>query len=112
MIQEELREKDKYLQCMTDIFEEMDTDGTGFISLDEFEEKLDDDQVIAYFSTLKLDVSDARLLFKLLDHDRSDEVNITEFITGCYKLQGDARSLDTKLMRCEVNAIWESVIGL
>merc|ERR1719353_1821311 len=90
---------------MQDIFVEMDQDEQGTISLEEFESKLEDERVIAYFNALKLDVSDARVLFRLLDTDESGEITIDEFIVGCYKLQGESRSLDMKIMIFEVNAL-------
>merc|ERR1711972_181540 len=108
-VREELEHKKSYLESMKFIFEEMDADGTGHISLREFESKLGDERVIAYFNALKLDVSDARTLFSLLDHDQSDAVSIHEFLSGCYKLQGESRSLDVKIMQCEVKFVKESL---
>jgi Ca2+-binding EF-hand superfamily protein len=102
---EELQNKRLYLESMQDIFEEMDYDDQGTITIDEFEDKLQDERVIAYFNALKLDVSDARVLFKLLDIDESGEIDIDEFIVGCYKLQGESRSLDLKIMQYEVSAL-------
>jgi hypothetical protein len=102
VVHEELQTKKQYLQAMQEIFEEMDEDGKGTISLCEFEDKLQDERVIAYFNVLKLDVSDAVILFQLLDGDQSDEVGIDEFLEGCYKLQGESRSLDMKIMQYEV----------
>lgn len=102
VIHEELQAKETYLEQMRDVFEEMDKDGTGFISNEEFEKSLDDESVIAYFNFLKLDVSDASVLFELMDYDQSGEVSINEFILGCYKLQGESRSLDVKIMQAEV----------
>eukprot|EP00415_Alexandrium_ostenfeldii_P004456 UN4456 len=89
----------------------MDEDDTGLISLQEFERKLDDERVIAYFNALKLDVSDAKMLFRLIDYDQSNEVNIDEFLTGCYKLQGESRSLDMKVMQCEVRFLRECFVN-
>uniref|UniRef100_A0A7S2F6P0 EF-hand domain-containing protein n=1 Tax=Alexandrium andersonii TaxID=327968 RepID=A0A7S2F6P0_9DINO len=106
---EELESKKDYLRAMREIFNEMDEDDTGSISLMEFEKKLSDERVVAYFSAMKLDVSDARKLFLLIDHDHSDEVDIDEFVTGCYKLQGESRSLDVKLMQYELNFVREGV---
>jgi len=106
---EELMNKKKYLESMQDIFLEMDSDEQGTISLEEFEGKLQDERVIAYFNALKLDVSDARVLFRLLDTDESGEITIDEFIVGCYKLQGESRSLDMKIMQFEVNALRDMV---
>merc|ERR1719482_1268452 len=95
------------MQTMQEIFEEMDEDGKGTITLGEFEDKLKDERVIAYFNVLKLDVSDARILFALLDYDNSKEIGIDEFLEGCYKLQGESRSLDMKIMQFEVKHLRE-----
>jgi hypothetical protein len=107
VVQEELATKANYLREMQDIFEEMDTNGSGKITLSEFEGKLNDERVIAYFNFLKLDVSDARTLFNLLDYDKSEEVGVDEFLNGCYQLQGESRALDIKLMQCEVRYLRE-----
>lgn len=56
----------------------------------------------AYFNSLKLDVSDAKMLFQLLDHDGSEEISYSEFVSGCQRLQGEATSLDAKVMQYEV----------
>merc|ERR1712226_13428 len=93
IVHEELQEKKEYLQNMAELFEEMDDDGKGTISMQEFDDKLQDERVIAYFSSLKLDVSDARILFQLLDLNHSGELSIDEFLDGIYKLQGESRSL-------------------
>jgi len=102
VVHEELENKKDYLQSMQDLFNEMDEEGNGTISLFEFEDKLKDERVIAYFNVMKLDVSDARTLFQLLDYDHSDEVGINEFLDGCYKLQGESRALDMKILQFEV----------
>jgi len=107
VVHEELQNKKAYLQSMREVFEEMDGDGKGTISLDEFEEKLKDERVIAYFNVLQLDVSDATVLFQLIDDDHSNEVGIDEFLVGCYKLQGQSRALDMKIMQQEVHFLQE-----
>merc|ERR1712232_372123 len=74
----------------------------------EFESKLGDERVVAYFNAMKLDVSDAVMLFRMLDYDQSDEISIDEFVVGCYKLQGESRSLDMKIMQYEVRFLQEA----
>merc|ERR1719262_202234 len=86
----------------------MDEDEKGTISFEEFESKLGDERVIAYFNAMKLDASDAVVLFRLLDYDQSDEISIEEFVVGCYKLQGESRSLDMKILQYEVRYLQES----
>lgn len=107
IVHEELETKKQYLQSMEEIFDEMDEDHKGTISMAEFEDKLQDERVIAYFSVLKLDVSDARMLFQLIDLDNSDEIAIDEFLEGCYKLQGESRALDMKMLQFEVRFLKE-----
>lgn len=109
LIKEQIRDAQKYQNQMVDIFEEMDADGTGTISLREFMLHLDDDRVRAYFQTLKLDVSDAATLFRLLDTDNSGTVEIEEFIEGCQVLKGEARSLDLRFLRFEMQALRRDV---
>jgi len=109
LVHEELQAKKRYLESMHEVFNEIEEDGSGCIGLEEFESKLDDERVIAYFNALKLDVSDATMLFRLLDRDNSGEVNIHEFLTGCYTLQGESRSLDMKIMQLDVHHLQEGV---
>lgn len=105
--QEELSSKKRYLDSMKDIFEEMDGDGQGTLSMEEFESKLQDERVVAFFNALKLNVSDARVLFRLIDTDKSGDVTIDEFLKGCYTLQGESRSLDMKIMELELSQLFE-----
>lgn len=108
--EEELQSKRKYLESMQELFEEMDDDGQGTITMDEFEGKLKDERVIAFFDALKLDVSDARVVFQLIDTDKSGDITISEFLIGCYKLQGESRSLDMKIMQFSVAQLHEMFI--
>lgn len=101
-IQEELRSKKLRMNWIRDVFGELDSSGDGTVTLKEFEQQLNHEAVIAYFNTLKLDVSDARTLFRLLDSDGSDGVNIDEFVQGCYRLSGEATTLHTQVMQCDI----------
>lgn len=112
IVHEELNARAEYLKQMRQIFEEMDDDDRGTITLDEFEKKLDDDRVVAYFNAMKLDVSEARVLFRLLDFDQSEEISITEFLEGCYRLQGESRSLDMKIMQYEVRFLQGAFLNI
>merc|ERR1711953_994649 len=55
----------------------------------------------AYLSSLELDASQARALFVLLDVDESGEVCVDEFVKGCMRLQGSARSMDVNMLLYE-----------
>eukprot|EP00930_Biecheleria_cincta_P022751 TRINITY_DN16565_c0_g1_i3.p1 TRINITY_DN16565_c0_g1~~TRINITY_DN16565_c0_g1_i3.p1 ORF type:complete len:662 (+),score=109.06 TRINITY_DN16565_c0_g1_i3:100-2085(+) len=109
IVQDEMAAQKAYLKSMQTLFEEIDEDESGFITQDEFESRVDDARVAAYFNSLKLDVSDARLLFELLDEDGSKKISPQQFVSGCQKLQGESRSLDTKIMQQEVKILRKSV---
>eukprot|EP00929_Paragymnodinium_shiwhaense_P089468 TRINITY_DN49616_c0_g1_i1.p1 TRINITY_DN49616_c0_g1~~TRINITY_DN49616_c0_g1_i1.p1 ORF type:complete len:639 (-),score=178.81 TRINITY_DN49616_c0_g1_i1:139-2055(-) len=109
IVHEELESKKAFLSSLRSVFEEMDDDSTGCLSMEEFERRLDDERVQAYFNAMKLDVSDARTLFNLIDYDQSGEVGLDEFLEGCFKLQGESRSLDMKIMQVAVKHLIDRV---
>jgi len=109
VIQEELQGKAQYLRDIEMIFAEMDADGNGLISRAEFQDTLNDDRVVAYFRSMKLDAREAEQMFNLLDYDGSGEISYQEFVDGCWKLQGEARSLDMKIIQLEVSSLTKAV---
>jgi hypothetical protein len=76
------------------LFSDVDKDASGSITLGEFERYLADEKIVAYFSSLQLDVSEAWKLFKLIDADESHVIDLEEFIEGCLRLRGPAKALD------------------
>lgn len=94
VIQSEMISDEAFLNDMKGIFEEVDEDGTGRITWEKFRQYLQNDDVQAYFATQQLDTTDARELFNLLDVNKNEEVGIEEFIMGCKRLRGQAKSSD------------------
>merc|ERR1712032_1141765 len=88
---------------------ELDDNGNGTFTSEEFKMRISDERVAAYMSSLKLDVSDATSLFTLLDYDASNEISIDEFVEGCLRLQGEATNLDAKIMQYEVRLLKEAI---
>merc|ERR1719203_1291045 len=86
---------------MRRIFNDADTDEDGQLTWTEFEEYLSDSTTAAYFSTAGLDANIARTLFRLLDVDDTDRVGIDEFVGGCMRLKGAARSIDVNMLLYE-----------
>jgi len=112
LVSDELESKKQILEDMRKIFDEMDEDETGHLSMAEFVTKLGDERVLAYFNSMKLDVSDATTFFQLLDHDNSGEVSIVEFIQGCHKFMGESRRTDTIFMQYELQHIRQAICEL
>jgi len=93
-IETAMQEKDSFVNKLKAIFEETDQDGSGQISFEEFANHLENEEVLAHLHSMGLETVEARGLFKLLDLDNSNSVNIDELISGCLRLKGQARAVD------------------
>lgn len=98
VIARKLAERDEQLAQMTSIFQDADEDGSGLISLEQFQRHMHDPRVRAYLRSVDLDVTEATSLFTLLDTDGSGHISITEFVFGCMRLKGTARSVDLAIL--------------
>lgn len=101
VIQEEMSRQNSYVNDIKRMFHEADKDRSGTVSASEFESHLNDNRVKAYFNALELDVTEARGLFRLLDLDESGHVDIDEFVVGCMRLKGQAKSIDVATLMYE-----------
>jgi hypothetical protein len=90
-------------------FHEADVDKSGTLSWEEFREHLESPKVRAYFQTLELDVSQAHVLFELLDQDGSNSVSVDEFLDGCMRLKGQARSIDLNMLLYMSKKVFDSM---
>merc|ERR1719327_2291604 len=94
---------------MRDLFNEMDTDGSGSVTSAEVVDCLDDPKMGGYFQLLGIEVDDTERLFRLLDEDGSNEVSIDEFINGCLHLRGTAKSIDLYQVMSQLKQIQHSI---
>eukprot|EP00930_Biecheleria_cincta_P038555 TRINITY_DN26483_c0_g1_i1.p1 TRINITY_DN26483_c0_g1~~TRINITY_DN26483_c0_g1_i1.p1 ORF type:complete len:683 (-),score=154.24 TRINITY_DN26483_c0_g1_i1:122-2170(-) len=76
------------------VFTEADQDHSGYMNYQEFEQRMADPWVKAYFSGLDIDTSDVRTVFTLMDVDGDHKISNQEFIDGTMKLKGYAKSID------------------
>jgi hypothetical protein len=93
-----LREERETMRRMRAIFREADQDGDDALSWGDFSEYLTDKKAAVFFSSLGLDVDVAQALFVLLDMDDDGRVDIDEFVHGCIRLKGVARSIDVNML--------------
>lgn len=105
MIQKEIDAKQNYLETMRDVFAELDEDKDGKIFFEELEGHLHKPEVGAYFSKLGVDVNEVGKLFLLLDEDGSGCIDMDEFMFGCLRLKGEAKSLDLAILHREVQTV-------
>mmetsp|Transcript_107219 Transcript_107219/g.345961 ORF Transcript_107219/g.345961 Transcript_107219/m.345961 type:complete len:668 (+) Transcript_107219:52-2055(+) len=105
VIASQMRRNEAFLVEMKRIFEEADADGSGSICWEEFKKYLQDDRVKAYLATQQLDAFDARLFFDILTEGKSDELTIEDFLVGCQRLKGMARSVELVAVLQETRAM-------
>lgn len=96
------REKERYLlRTVKALFKVTDADGSGDISWEEFQDKLDTPAMHSYFEAIDLDLCEAEDLFRLIDIDSSGSIDPEEFVNGCIRLQGPAKALDLATLMAE-----------
>eukprot|EP00930_Biecheleria_cincta_P096756 TRINITY_DN88550_c0_g1_i1.p1 TRINITY_DN88550_c0_g1~~TRINITY_DN88550_c0_g1_i1.p1 ORF type:complete len:609 (-),score=80.78 TRINITY_DN88550_c0_g1_i1:194-2020(-) len=94
LVQSMLMDRQRNLAMLQSIFQTIERNGHGFITLLEFEQRFEDDAVRAFFQSLDLEPQDAWTLFKLLDTEGTGDVDAAEFVEGCMRLKGPAKSID------------------
>jgi len=109
IIEEELSRSDSHVNEFIRMFHEADTDGSGTVSWDEFTSHIEDDRVKAYFKVLDLHLDQAEQLFVLLDPHKTGEVSIDDFVKGCIRLKGGAKSIDIQTLVHQNKAILEDI---
>eukprot|EP00931_Biecheleriopsis_adriatica_P003759 TRINITY_DN105529_c0_g1_i1.p1 TRINITY_DN105529_c0_g1~~TRINITY_DN105529_c0_g1_i1.p1 ORF type:complete len:584 (+),score=82.80 TRINITY_DN105529_c0_g1_i1:89-1840(+) len=80
------------------LFKCLDRDESGAISTDEIHSHLESRAVKDFFRSIDVDVHEAESLFEILDVSGDGVIDCDEFISGCLRLQGQARALDLILM--------------
>eukprot|EP00931_Biecheleriopsis_adriatica_P108406 TRINITY_DN82724_c0_g1_i1.p1 TRINITY_DN82724_c0_g1~~TRINITY_DN82724_c0_g1_i1.p1 ORF type:complete len:587 (+),score=100.57 TRINITY_DN82724_c0_g1_i1:11-1771(+) len=89
----QLKEKNMFIETLSELFESWGESGDGKCSLEEFTEHLGDKETEALLRTLEIDARDALALFELLDSNATGEINLDEFVTGCITLKGSAKAV-------------------
>jgi hypothetical protein len=89
VIAEEKKRSDGFIKDVKEVFYEIDVDGTGKISWEEFMTLSKDPRVQAYLHFLSVDAVDAMHLFKAFAGN-TDSVDIDVFVTELNRVKGDA----------------------
>eukprot|EP00929_Paragymnodinium_shiwhaense_P112534 TRINITY_DN80791_c0_g1_i1.p1 TRINITY_DN80791_c0_g1~~TRINITY_DN80791_c0_g1_i1.p1 ORF type:complete len:753 (-),score=147.97 TRINITY_DN80791_c0_g1_i1:396-2654(-) len=112
LVQQELETKLEFVAQMQRLFEELDTNRSGTLTLDEFAAKMNDENVLSYLGSLGLDIDQVQQVLGLLDRDQNGELDMEEFITGCLRLRGSAKSLDMAILQYNTEYILQTVTDL
>eukprot|EP00916_Digyalum_oweni_P020886 GHVL01034781.1.p1 GENE.GHVL01034781.1~~GHVL01034781.1.p1 ORF type:complete len:453 (-),score=51.73 GHVL01034781.1:2342-3592(-) len=85
------------------IFKMSDYENDGILSLDEFKRALNQDNVIRMLNRLDVAVVDAEELFAILDENGDGGLTQEEFVEGCLRIKGSAKSKHLLWVQADVS---------
>eukprot|EP00931_Biecheleriopsis_adriatica_P022198 TRINITY_DN14331_c0_g3_i1.p1 TRINITY_DN14331_c0_g3~~TRINITY_DN14331_c0_g3_i1.p1 ORF type:complete len:631 (+),score=101.36 TRINITY_DN14331_c0_g3_i1:29-1894(+) len=97
----QLTNQKMYAATIRSMFYEIDDDRVDGITLDELESALRDENFCAYLESIEISTSDAWTLFKLMDSDKSGNLDLEEFVSGCMSLRGPASAMQVAKLNME-----------
>lgn len=101
------REKDRLrvLNHLREFFEQSDEDGSGTLTIEEVQAAMKDPEAMNKLKLIDLPLEDPNEIFALLDVDQSGELSIDEFISGCMRIKGNAKSKDLLAVQIAVDTL-------
>jgi len=97
---------------LASLLSQVDADGDGVISKDEFFGALQESGVQEFMDALGIDPDNAAEVFLLLDSDSDGHIDVVEFIAGMEKIRGEARSVDIQMLLLYTRKIIDVLNGM
>lgn len=88
-----MKEKEKILGTLREVFRLGDQEADGYLRRWEFEEMLEDQQILGLFKGIGLDPPELAMLFDLLEED-DGAADLEEFLAVALKLKSGVRTVD------------------
>jgi len=108
-VQQDFEENRLLLTNLKQIFQRMDVKNTGCVSIVDFHQTMNDEDVRLQFAQVGLDIQDATAFFKILDQDGSSELSIEEFVMGCMRFKGRANRMDLEVMLMDTKKLMKKM---
>merc|ERR1712232_172469 len=97
LILEQSRKARKETEDFRSLCNQLDTDGSGTITLEEFVASMQDERMVSYMASVGLEVHDVEFFFRLIagptKHEEL-EIDLEDFVAGCMSMKGPASGLD------------------
>eukprot|EP00927_Polykrikos_kofoidii_P005603 TRINITY_DN12221_c0_g1_i1.p1 TRINITY_DN12221_c0_g1~~TRINITY_DN12221_c0_g1_i1.p1 ORF type:complete len:760 (+),score=126.69 TRINITY_DN12221_c0_g1_i1:42-2321(+) len=94
-----------------ELFEKLDLDQKGSISVGEFQSQLTAPIMCEYLREIDVDPSEAPFLFEILDINNSGCIDCDEFLSGCVRLKGPAKALDLLAFTRETRVMFMRMVS-
>merc|ERR1712217_762385 len=92
----------------------VDVDNDGYISVEEFQDQIQNGRLGAHLSMLGLDVSDAAFFFNLVMSCITDEVTagvrIADFVEGCMRMRGHATGIELQSLHRQTRLVFKGLL--
>eukprot|EP00928_Gymnodinium_smaydae_P087815 TRINITY_DN7200_c0_g2_i1.p1 TRINITY_DN7200_c0_g2~~TRINITY_DN7200_c0_g2_i1.p1 ORF type:complete len:651 (-),score=64.46 TRINITY_DN7200_c0_g2_i1:602-2554(-) len=94
IISDKLAHQEDYVRKLQTWFNAIDASKRGTITYDQFVGNVDDPAVLAFAQTLEIELLDLKQFFAVISCNGRRAVNLENFVLGCIKLKGMAKSMD------------------
>merc|ERR1712137_639306 len=78
----EEEKKEQLIKQMADLFFYLDSDGSGGVTLEEFQEQVENPVMMRFLKRVDLVPEDVEMAFSILDKDGSGEIDAEELVSG------------------------------
>lgn len=112
MVATRLQAKHSLEQRLRNLFMQLSSSSHGTLTLKEFEMHLKDENMKAFLDSFDIHADDAWTLFKMLDADGGGFVDLNEFVDGCIRLKGSAKSIQVAELGYHDKWIMDKLIDL
>jgi len=104
-----LKAKEDLGNQLLELLHEVDADGSGCITKDEFFNALETDAIVSMLASLEVEIHDVENLWVEMDINGDNIVSIEEFVAGMRKLKEHARSIDVHIVYARVNKLLDTL---
>jgi len=100
-VMKQMRKHAAQVQVLRNVFREIDEKSNKSISMEDLQEAMLAHKLSSFFESMGIATQDVMTLFQIIDSDGSGSIDVDEFVTGCMRLHGPAKSLDVAKMGFE-----------
>eukprot|EP00746_Dinoflagellata_sp_MGD_P108699 gnl/MRDRNA2_/MRDRNA2_46458_c0_seq1.p1 gnl/MRDRNA2_/MRDRNA2_46458_c0~~gnl/MRDRNA2_/MRDRNA2_46458_c0_seq1.p1 ORF type:complete len:290 (-),score=45.26 gnl/MRDRNA2_/MRDRNA2_46458_c0_seq1:99-908(-) len=108
---EKMKEQQAYTENIRELFVKADVDKTGHLKFEEFQALMTDAKMLAWLTVLELSPKNACKIFELCD-DGDGFLTLEEFLTGIFRLKGQARQLDMMMLQRDTTELKKILRGV
>mmetsp|Transcript_29087 Transcript_29087/g.68554 ORF Transcript_29087/g.68554 Transcript_29087/m.68554 type:complete len:628 (+) Transcript_29087:36-1919(+) len=111
-VMKQMRKQAAQVQVLRHVFQEINSHHTDTISMQDLQDAMGADKLSSFFESMGISTGDVWTLFKVIDTDGSGAIDMEEFVSGCMRLHGPAKSLDIAKMEFEAEVTRDSIASL